>query len=109
MESLTIVLVSQKRTSLSIGSSLDIYGAIGAPRREGSNHPREALILSIDSLDGLTNDSRKEEVERTIKALDEILGRVDSLPVLDSSSPDEIIGYDRTGIPANVKAPDRKE
>jgi len=50
----------------------------------------------------MTNDSPNQEVERTRRALDEILRRVDSLPVLDSRSPDEIIGYDRNGVPTNA-------
>jgi hypothetical protein len=31
--------------------------------------------------------------------LEEILGRVDRLPVLDSRSADEILGYDEHGVP----------
>lgn len=31
--------------------------------------------------------------------LDDILRRVDSLPILDPRSPDEILGYDENGLP----------
>jgi hypothetical protein len=31
--------------------------------------------------------------------LEEILHRVDQLPVLDSRSPEEILGYDEHGLP----------
>jgi len=34
------------------------------------------------------------------KKLDEILARFDALPVLDSRSPDEILGYDEFGLPS---------
>jgi antitoxin VapB len=37
--------------------------------------------------------------------LDAILRRVDRLPVLDSRTPDEIIGYDEHGIPTPGVAP----
>ncbi len=31
--------------------------------------------------------------------LDEILSRVDQLPILDARTPDEILGYDERGLP----------
>jgi antitoxin (DNA-binding transcriptional repressor) of toxin-antitoxin stability system len=40
------------------------------------------------------NPSRKLK-----RALGKILRRVDRLPVLDDRSPDEIIGYDKDGLP----------
>jgi|CZKR01.1.fsa_nt_gi hypothetical protein len=48
----------------------------------------------------MTNDANKQELERTKTEIDEILRRVDSLPVLDSRPADEIIGYDEDGMPA---------
>lgn len=47
----------------------------------------------------MTTDRQKQEVERIKSELGEILRRVDSLPVLDSRSADEIIGYDEHGLP----------
>jgi uncharacterized protein HemX len=43
--------------------------------------------------------------DRTTRKLGEILNRVDQLPVLDNRSPDEIVGYDESGIPASVTPP----
>lgn len=34
--------------------------------------------------------------------LGDILRRVDSLPILDPRSPDEIVGYDEDGLPTQV-------
>jgi hypothetical protein len=48
----------------------------------------------------MTNDFDRENTERMKDDLDEILRRVDSLPILDSRSPDEILGYDEYGIPS---------
>jgi antitoxin (DNA-binding transcriptional repressor) of toxin-antitoxin stability system len=36
---------------------------------------------------------------KLMRDLGKILRRVDRLPVLDDSSPDEIIGYDKDGLP----------
>jgi antitoxin (DNA-binding transcriptional repressor) of toxin-antitoxin stability system len=44
------------------------------------------------------NPSRKLK-----RAIDKILQRVDRLPVLDDRSPDEIIGYDKDGLPAALR------
>src|SRR5208337_3681630 len=40
--------------------------------------------------------------DTTIRKFGEILNRADQLPVLDSGSPDEIVGYDENGIPASL-------
>jgi len=40
---------------------------------------------------------RKQSLVR--QQVDEMLKRIDALPVLDSRSPDEIIGYDERGLP----------
>ncbi len=42
---------------------------------------------------------------RTIGKLEEILHRVDQLPLLDNRSPDEIVGYDENGIPTSLTPP----
>jgi hypothetical protein len=47
----------------------------------------------------MTTDSKKQELERTKSEIDEILRQVDLLPVLDSRTEDEILGYDEHGIP----------
>ena len=46
-----------------------------------------------------TNDSKNQEAERMNRDLEEILERADSLPILDSRTPDEIVGYDDLGLP----------
>ena len=47
----------------------------------------------------MTAEPKKQELERTKSEIGEILGRVDSLPVLDSRTADEIRGYDEHGLP----------
>ncbi|MGA7859288.1 MAG: hypothetical protein WCA11_15235 [Terracidiphilus sp.] len=47
----------------------------------------------------MVDNSKKQEPERTKTELEEILRRVDSLPVLDSRTEDEILGYDEHGLP----------
>jgi len=50
----------------------------------------------------MTEDRKPDEREqdqREVK-IDDILRRLDALPVLDSRSPDEIVGYDADGLPA---------
>jgi antitoxin VapB len=43
---------------------------------------------------------KQERRRQIIRAqLEEILDRVDRLPILDSRSPDEILGYDEHGLP----------
>ena len=46
----------------------------------------------------MTN-SEKRELERTQRQIAEILRRVDSLPVLDSHTADEVLAYDEHGLP----------
>jgi hypothetical protein len=52
----------------------------------------------------MADDSKKQELERTKREIDEILRRVDSMPVLTSITEDEILGYDEHGIPASPSA-----
>jgi hypothetical protein len=47
----------------------------------------------------MANDVHKEKLKRKKSEIEENLRRVDSLPVLDSRTTDEIIGYDEHGLP----------
>jgi hypothetical protein len=47
----------------------------------------------------MTADHQKQDLEQTKSEIGEILRRVDSLPVLNSRTADEIIGYDEYGLP----------
>jgi antitoxin VapB len=69
---------------------------------------RELAEKTGESLTGAIRTALQERVERLkrkrksqilLSQLREILHRVDQLPVLDSRSPDEIIGYDENGLP----------
>jgi hypothetical protein len=44
-------------------------------------------------------DASKQEAGRMKNDLEDILRRVDSLPIVDSRSEDEILGYDEQGLP----------
>lgn len=56
----------------------------------------------------MADDSKAKERTRPKEGLelDEILRRVDSLPILDPRSPDEIVGYDENGLPTRVATGD---
>jgi antitoxin VapB len=69
---------------------------------------REISSKTGESLTGAIQKALEERLERLKKArreqilsgqLEEILQRVDRLPVLDPRSPDEILGYDEHGLP----------
>jgi antitoxin VapB len=69
---------------------------------------REISSKTGESLTGAIQTALEERLERLKQArrqqivtgqLEEILQRVDRLPVLDSRSPDEILGYDEHGLP----------
>lgn len=69
---------------------------------------REIAAKTGDSLTGAIQKSLQERLERLrqerrsqllASQLQEILRRVDQLPILDSRSADEILGYDDHGIP----------
>jgi hypothetical protein len=47
----------------------------------------------------MINKLAKQEYDQRILEIAEILKRVDSLPTLDSRSPEEMIGYDESGLP----------
>lgn len=69
---------------------------------------REISSKTGESLTGAIQKALEERLERLQQArrqpllssqLEEILQRVDRLPVLDPRSPDEILGYDENGLP----------
>ena len=69
---------------------------------------REISSKTGESLTGAIQKALEERLERLKRArrqpilagqLEEILQRVDRLPILDSRSPDEILGYDAHGLP----------
>jgi antitoxin VapB len=69
---------------------------------------RQVASKTGESLTGAIEKALRERLERLkqerrrqiIRAqLEEILDRVDRLPILDSRSPDEILGYDEHGLP----------
>ena len=69
---------------------------------------REIAAKTGESLTGAIQTALQERLERLnseqrnrnlAKQLQEILRRVDQLPVLDSRSPEEIVGYDENGLP----------
>ena len=47
----------------------------------------------------MVNGDNKAEREKMRIDIDELLKRVDLLPMLDDRTPDEIIGYNENGIP----------
>lgn len=69
---------------------------------------REVAAKTGESLTGAIQKALEERLERLKQQrrsqilrshLEDILRRVDQLPVLDSRTPDEILGYDEHGLP----------
>lgn len=69
---------------------------------------REIAAKTGESLTGAIEKALEERWQRLkhqrrrpalLSQLEEILRRVDQLPVLDSRTPDEIVGYDEHGLP----------
>jgi antitoxin VapB len=69
---------------------------------------RELAAKTGESLTGTIQKALEERLERinrekrsraVASQLEEILRRVDQLPILDPRSADEIIGYDENGLP----------
>jgi len=69
---------------------------------------REITAKTGESLTGAIQKALEERLERINREqrsrnlasqIEEILRRVDQLPILDSRSPDEIVGYDEDGLP----------
>ena len=77
--------------------------SIGVERlaRELAARTGESLTGAIQTaleerLGRLKTDSHRQAV---VTQLEDILRRVDQLPVLDRRTPDEILGYDEYGLP----------
>jgi len=47
----------------------------------------------------MVEENRERQNDNLANELREILQRMDRLPVLDSRSPEEIVGYDEKGLP----------
>jgi antitoxin VapB len=69
---------------------------------------REIAAKTGESITGTIEKALEERLDRInrergrqnlMSQLDEILQRMDRLPVLDSRTPEEIIGYDEHGLP----------
>ena len=69
---------------------------------------RELASRTGESLTGAIQKSLEERLERLKQQrrspllstqLEDVLRRVDQLPILDSRTPDEIVGYDEHGLP----------
>jgi antitoxin VapB len=69
---------------------------------------REVAARTGESLTGTIQKALEERLERleaqhrkqaVVFQLEDILRRVDQLPVLDSRTPDQILGYDEHGLP----------
>lgn len=69
---------------------------------------RELAKRTGESLTAAIQKALEERIERlkvqqrrpaTLSQLEDILRRVDQLPVLDKRTPDEILGYDEHGLP----------
>jgi antitoxin VapB len=69
---------------------------------------REVAAKTGESLTGAIQKSLEERLERLkqqrrsqilASQLEDILRRVDQLPILDSRTADEIVGYDEQGLP----------
>jgi len=75
---------------------------------EAERLAREIAAKTGESLTGAIQTALRERLERLNRPrqnrnltnqLREVLQRVDRLPVLDSRSPEEIVGYDENGLP----------
>jgi antitoxin VapB len=69
---------------------------------------REIAAKTGESITGTIEKALEERLDRVnrergrqnlMSQLEEILQRMDQLPVLDSRTPEEIIGYDEHGLP----------
>src|SRR5215472_11798751 len=69
---------------------------------------RDVAARTGESLTGAIQKALEERLERlkterrkqaTLTQIEDILRRVDQLPVLDKRTPDEILGYDENGLP----------
>jgi antitoxin VapB len=69
--------------------------------REIASKTGESLTRTIQTaLEERLQRINRERQSRTLaNQIEEILARVDQLPILDARSADEIIGYDENGLP----------
>jgi len=69
--------------------------------REVAAKTGESLTSAIRSAleERLQRLNRQRRNQAMLSQLDDILRRVDRLPVLDTRTPDEILGYDDGGLP----------
>jgi antitoxin VapB len=82
--------------------------AISIKSLETERLARELASRTGESLTGAIQKSLEERLERLKQQrrspllstqLEDILRRVDQLPILDSRTPDEIVDYDEHGLP----------
>jgi antitoxin VapB len=82
--------------------------AISIKSMETERLAREVAAKTGESLTGAIQQALRERLDRLKRQqrqkaitsqLQDILRRVDLLPVLDSRTPDEIVGYDEHGLP----------
>jgi antitoxin VapB len=82
--------------------------AISLKSLEAERMAREISSRTGESLTGAIQKSLEERLARlnrqrrhrvVMSQLEDILQRVDRLPVLDPRTPDEILGYDERGLP----------
>ncbi len=82
--------------------------AISIKSVEAERLAREIAAKTGESLTGAIQKALEERLQRLkqqrksqamLSQLDDILRRVDQLPVIDSRSADEIVGYDEHGLP----------
>jgi len=82
--------------------------AISIKSLEAERLAREIAAKTGESLTEAIHRALAERLERLqrqrknqarLSQLEDILRRVDQLPVLDPRTPDEIIGYDEQGLP----------
>ena len=83
--------------------------AISIKSLETERLAREIAAKTGESLTGAIQKALEERLERLqhqrrsqilASQLQEVLCRIDQLPVLDSRTPDEILGYDDHGLPS---------
>jgi len=69
---------------------------------------REVAAKTGESLTGAIQKALEERLDRLkterrqktiLTQLEDVLRRVDQMPVLDSRTPDDILGYDERGLP----------
>jgi antitoxin VapB len=68
-------------------------------RRTGESMP-QAIRTALAERRAWLDRSREAEIERRRRALDALVESSRALPVLDTRSEDEILGYDEHGMPS---------